>query len=134
MINTEKPDELAMFHQTQLEELLEMSDEDILEGENPDSLNAENLAMIARAKAEAGRRRMAAAKAGMAVRIASSISAIPQVSVGEARVFLEAAMNDQHYTLAARSLGDMSDDDILRLYHQLHQIKSRNEATGNGTQ
>jgi hypothetical protein len=59
---------------------------------------------------------------------------MPQVSLSEARVFLEAAMNDQLYTLAARSLGEMSDDDILRLYRQLHQIQSRNETTGNGNQ
>ncbi len=134
MIDTEKSDELAMLHQVQLEELLQMSDEDILEGVNPDALKAENLAMIGTAKAEAGRRRMAAAKAGMAVGRASSISSMPQVSVSEAKVFIEAAMNDPHYTLAARSLGDMSDDDILRLYHQLHQLKSKNEASGNGNQ
>lgn len=119
MIDTKKSDELAMFHKMQLEELLEMSDEDILEGENPDVLKAENQAMIATAKAEAGRLRLAAAKAGMSSRNASSISAIPKVSVSVAREFLEAAMNDQRYTLAARSLGEMSDDDILRLYHQL---------------
>lgn len=134
MIDTKKSDELAMFHQVQLDELLEMSDEDILEGQNPDALKAENLAMIATAKAVAGRRRMAAAKAGMAVRRASSMLAVPQVSVGEAKAFLEAAMNDPLYTLAARSLGDMSDEDILRLYQQLQQIKSGNEASGNGNQ
>ena len=134
MINTEKSDELAMFFKTQLEELLEMSDEDILDGVNPDVLKSENLAIIAAAKAEAGRRRMAAAKAGMAIKKASAISTMPQVSIGEARAFLEAAMNDAHYTLAARSLGEMSDDDILRVYHQLHQIKSENESPDNGNQ
>lgn len=134
MRDTGKSDELAMFLRTQLEELLEMPDEDILEGANPEALKSKSLAMIAAAKAEAGRQRMAAARAGMAVRKASAISAMPQVSVDEARAFLETAMNDAHYTLAARSLGEMSDDDILRFYHQLHQLKSENESPDNGKQ
>lgn len=129
-----KTDELATFLQMQLEELLEMSDEDILDGANQDALKSENLAMVAKAKAEAGRRRMAAAKAGVASRTVPTISTIPQVSVAEARAFLEAAMNDPRYTLAARSLGEMSDDDILRAYHQLHQLKSEDESPDDGKQ
>lgn len=128
MSNTGKSDELAMFLRMQLEELLEMSDEEILEGENPDALKSESLAIIAAAKVEAGRRRMAVARAGIAVKKASSILTMPQqVSVDKARAFLETAMNDARYTLAARSLSEMSDDDILRFYHQLHQIKPENE-------
>jgi len=126
--DTGKPDELAMLLRTLSEELLVMPDEDILEGANPEALRSESLAMIAAAKAEAGRRRMAAARADMAVRKASAISTMPQVSVDKARAFLEAAMNDARFTLAARSLGEMSDDDILRFYHQLHQLKSENES------
>jgi hypothetical protein len=132
MGNTVKSDELAMFLQTHLEELLEMSDEDVLEGKDPKAIKSEGMAMLEAAKAEAGRRRMAAARAGMASRKASSIQSVPQVSVNEARAFLEAAMNDDRYTLAARSLGEMSDDDILRVYHQLHQLKSDNEAPDSG--
>lgn len=128
MSDTGKPDELAMLLRTLSEELLAMPDEDILEEANPDALRSESLAMIAAAKAEAGRRRMAAARADMAVRKASAISTMPQVSVDKARAFLEAAMNDARFTLAARSLGEMSDDDILRFYHQLHQLKSENES------
>ena len=134
MSDTGKTDELAMFLRMQIEELLEMPDEDILDGANPETLKSENLAMITAAKAEAGRRRMAAARAGMAVRNASAFSTMPQVSVAEARAFLEAAINDSHYTLAARSLGEMSNDDILRLYHQLHQLKSKSEKSDNGKQ
>lgn len=132
MSDIRKADELAMFLQIQLEELLEMSDEDILDGANPDALKAENLAMVAKAKAEVGRRRMAAAKAGVAFRKASTVATMPQVSIAEARAFLEAAMNDPQYTLAARSLGEMSDDDILRFYHQVHQLKSEDESPDDG--
>lgn len=132
MGNTVKSDELAMFLQTHLEELLEMSDEDILEGKDPKAIKSEGMAILEAAKAEAGRRRMAAARAGMAVRKASAIQSVPQVSVNEARAFLEAAMNDDRYTLAARSLGEMSDEDILRFYHQLHQLKTENETPDSG--
>lgn len=132
MGNTVKSDELAMFLQTHLEELLDMSDEDILEGKDPKAIKSEGMAMLEAAKAEAGRRRMAVARAGMAVRKASAIQSVPQVSVNEARSFLEAAMNDDRYTLAARSLGEMSDEDILRFYCQLHQLKTENETPDSG--
>lgn len=130
MGNTVKSDELAMFLQTHLEELLEMSDEDILEGKDPKAIKSEGMAMLEAAKAEAGRRRMAAARAGIARSKATHIQKGPQVSVAEARSFLEAAMNDDRYTLAARSLGEMSDEDILRFYHQLHQLKTRERDPG----
>lgn len=132
MGHTVKSDELAMFLQTHLEELIEMSDKDVLEGKDPNAIKSEGMAMLEAAKAEAGRRRMAAARAGMTARKASVIPNVPQVSVNEARAFLEAAMNDDRYTLAARSLGDMSDDDILRFYYQLHQLKSDNETPDSG--
>ncbi len=134
MSNVGKPDELAIFLQTQLEDLLEMSDEDLLEGTNPDVLKSNHLAMITAAKAEAGRRRMAAAKAGVAIKNAASISTMPHVSLMEARAFLQIAMNDDQYTMAARSLGEMSDDDVMRVYRQLHQLKSKNETPDNGQQ
>jgi hypothetical protein len=130
--NTQKSDELDTFLRMQLEELLDMSDEDILEGANPDALKSESLAMVASAKAKSGNRRMAAAKAGIEVKKVSNISTLPKVSIDEARVFLEAAMNDPRYTLAARTLGEMSDADILRLYLQLHQLQSENGTADNG--
>lgn len=132
MGNTVKSDELAMFLQTHLEELLEMSDQDILEGKDPKAIKSEGMAMLEAAKAEAGQRRMAAARTGMASRKAFVIQNVPQVSVNEARAFLEAAMNDNRYTLAARSLGEMSDEDILRFYYQLLQLKPNNETPGSG--
>lgn len=132
MGNTVKSDELAMFLQTHLEELLDMSDEDILEGKDPKAIKSEGMAMLEAAKAEAGRRRMAAARAGIARNKATPLQTGPQVSVAEARSFLEAAMNDDRYTLAARALGEMSDEDILRFYHQLHQLKTENETSDSG--
>lgn len=132
MRETGKSDELAMFLNTQLAELLEMPDREILEGVDSDALKSENLALISAAKSEAGRRRMKAAKAGIVASKAFAVAPAPQVSLADARAFLESAMNDSRYTLAARSLGEMSDDDILMLYKQLHQLKTGEKSTSNG--
>ena len=120
---THKQDELRKFFKTQLEELLEMSDEEILEGSDPVVLKIEGMAMIAAAKAKIGGRRMAAAKAAMATRKVSTSPIISTVNIDEARAYLQAAANDSRITIAARSLGEMSDADIIRMYTQLNKLQ-----------
>lgn len=105
------------------EELGAMPDSEILDGDNPDALRKENLTMVAMAKAAAGRRRLAAGRAAFEAN-RTKPQLIQEVSVAMARAAIEAAMNDDQYTLAARSLGEMSDEDILRLYHQIEQLKA----------
>lgn len=54
------------------------------------------------------------------------------VSAAEARAFLRAAANDPLLTLAARKLEELTDDEAIRMYLQLHQVKaSRFDAKGN---
>lgn len=105
------------------EELLAMPDSEILDNDNPSALREKNIAMVAAAKAAAGRRRLAAGRAAF-----ESAKTTPRsilgVNVATARAAIEAAMNDDQYTLAARSLGEMSDEDILRLYHQMERLKA----------
>lgn len=120
---THKQDELRKFFKTQLEELLEMSDEEILEGSDPEVLKIEGMAMIAAAKAKIGWRRMAAAKAAMATKKVSTSPIISTVNIDEARAYLQAAANDSRITIAARSLGEMSDADIVRMYTQLKKLQ-----------
>lgn len=120
---THKQDELRKFFQTQLEELLDMSDEEILEGSDPEVLKLEGMAMIAAAKAKIGGRRMAAAKAAMALKKASPSPTIGTINIDEARAYLQAAANDSRITIAARSLGEMSDADIVRMYNQLKKLQ-----------
>ena len=48
---------------------------------------------------------------------------LQNVSVADARAFLRIAANDSRYTLAARELGEMSDEDVIRLYQQLLQLQ-----------
>ena len=45
-----------------------------------------------------------------------------RVSVAEARAFITAAANDARFTLAARELDEMSDEDIPRLYATMQQV------------
>ena len=124
MSKTEQPDETATFLKIQLEELLEMSDEDVLDGDDPGILRSENLTMISLAKAEAGRRRMAAAKAAVVNKVTPVAHDAQDIDIDidNARKFLELAMNDPRYTMAARSLSDMTENDIIRLYRQLKQL------------
>ena len=49
-----------------LEELMSMSDDDVLDGNDPAAMQAAGLQMLDAAKAEAGRRRLAVAKAELA--------------------------------------------------------------------
>lgn len=121
--NAHKQDELRKFLQTQLEELLEMSDEEILEGSDPEVLKIEGNAMIAAAKAKLGSKRMADAKAAMLIKKASNIPIMGAVNIDEARAYLQAAANDSRITIAARSLGEMSDEDIIRMYTQINKLQ-----------
>ena len=105
-----------------LAELVEMTDEDVLDGDNALLSKASGIALLDSAKAEAGRRRLAKARERSSM---SDVTArtLQNVSVADARAFLRIAANDSRYTLAARELGEMSDEDVIRLYHQLRQLQ-----------
>src|SRR5258706_2416854 len=99
------------FLESYLQELQIMSDEEVLGGADPAMVKANALSMLASARAQAGPRRLAIAKQ----RLASSqrLPTIDLVSIAEAMAYLREAANDDRYTLAARELGEMSDDDDL---------------------
>ena len=76
------------------------------------------------AKATAGQRRLAAAKAGVASRKGLPSEMSPAtVTLDEARRYLAQAANDSRYTLAARGLGELSDEEVLRLYNQIKSLE-----------
>jgi hypothetical protein len=107
-----------------VEELLSLSDAEVLDGDDPIMVQKEGLAMLEKAKAQAGQRRLATARA----RLEKQKSELPgttgpAVSAQEARAFLLKAANDRRYTLAARGLNEMSDEDALRLYEQIKRIE-----------
>lgn len=127
MSHPKQSQERDAFLKTLAEELLAMPDSEILDGDDPTALRKENMTMVAKAKAAAGRRRLAAGRSGF-VACQSASQPAQDVSVALARAAIESAMNDNQYTLAARSLGEMSDEDILRVYHQMERLKAKQDA------
>jgi hypothetical protein len=128
-----KPSNFNNFVDALTQELIDMPDEQALEGKDVAELQASAQALLKSARAEAGRRRMVAAKAGVAairnrppVTGASGLS----VSVADARRFIAQAQNDSRYTLAARKLGEMSDEEVLRLYEQMKRLEDAGNKGG----
>lgn len=115
------------FLKTLAEELLAMPESEILEGEDVAALQKEKESMIAMAKLSAGRRRLAAGRLGYEASQQGSKVQQDEVSIAMARQVIEAAMNDSQFTLAARSLGEMSDEDIRRIYRQITQLQSKQD-------
>ena len=116
--------EFKTFIDTLVDELIEMSDEQVLEGLSPATVQADALRLLNAAKAEAGRSRLAAAKAGYAASKPRPTLVAVTVSVEEARRFLAEARNDERFTLAARNLGELSDEEVLDFYRQLKALQS----------
>ena len=117
-------DAYEVFLDVYLHELIDTPDPEILDGVATDAEQKAGLALLASAKAEAGRTRLARTRAALAQ--SNSDFDIKQVSVSpdEARRFIREAVNDPKFTLAARQLDELSDEDVLRLYVQLTELKS----------
>lgn len=110
-----------------LEELLSLSDKEVLEGADPVALKTEAHRMLDAAKAIAGKRRLASAKAQVANRQRISITQKPDVSPSEARAYLKKAANDTRFTLAARELEEISDEDAMLLYQQIRFLEESDD-------
>jgi hypothetical protein len=108
------------------QELQAMSDKDVLAGETTSAVRGRALARIERAAQEAGRRRLATAKAARETSV-SGISARRDVSLSEARAYIGRVANDAQYTLAARKLEEMSEEEVFQLYGQIRELEARNE-------
>ena len=111
---------------TFLDELLSMTDEQVLDGEDPAAVQASGLAMLSKAKQEAARHRLAAAKAGLAIANAEQHSdANKAMSGAEAKAFLREAANSGEYTLAARKLEEMSDEAAIMVCRKLIRLGAK---------
>jgi len=120
-----KPDPFDKLLDTYLEELMSLSDAEVLDGADPAIAQKEGLAMLEKAKAESGRRRLAAARDRLEKKKFELPGTVgPTISAQEARAFLLKAANDRRYTLAARGLNEMSDEDALHLYDQIKRIEA----------
>ena len=104
------------------EELQRMPAQEVLAGESPVAVRARADARLARATQEAGRRRLVAARANAAAdRARSPIT----VSIEEARAYIARIIQDTNYTLAARQLEEMPEEEILLLYDQLRELEGQ---------
>ena len=104
------------------EELRQMPSQEVLAGDSPAAVRARADARLARATQEAGRRRLVAARASAARdRQRSPIA----VSIEEARAYIARIIQDTNYTLAARQLDEMPEEEILRLYEQLRELEEQ---------
>lgn len=128
MMNTPapRPDAFDKLLDTYVEELKAMSDEQALDGAEPVAMEREGQAMLQRSREAAGQRRIAAAREKLAQQKTSSAgpSAAPALTAQEARRFLEQAANDRRFTIAARELKELSDDEVLRRYAQLKRLQN----------
>lgn len=120
-----KPDAFDKLLDTYVEELKEMSEAQALDGADPATVEKQGAALLQQSREAAGRRRLAAARAKLARETASPnpVGAEPAVSAQEARSYLARASNDHRYTMAARELKDMSDEEALRLYTQMKKLE-----------
>ncbi len=128
-----KPSNFNNFVDALTQELINMPDEQVLEGKDVAELQADAQTLLKTARAEAGRRRLAAARSGIAAlrnKPAATGSPVLDVSAADARRFIAQAQNDTRYTLAARKLGEMSDEEVLRLYAQMKRLEDAGNKGG----
>ncbi len=120
--------DLNNFFESYFHELRAMSDEDVLDGEAALTVKARALERLKATKAEAGRRRLAIARANMRDTAPYRVDGGEDVTPAAARAYVARAANDGRYTMAARKLDEMTDEDVLRLYRQLRMLESDSKA------
>ena len=132
MTAPQKPEDgLEVLLDSLLAELIQMTDAQVLDGADPAAVQARGLALLSAAKQEAGRRRLAAAKAEVALAHADRRTEdTSSVSAADAKAFLRDAANSGNYTLAARGLDEMSDDDAIRIYRKLIRLGAERAGPG----
>lgn len=115
--------EFLMFVRALRDELMSMSDEDVLASSDLEQLRARRARMLQDAKKEAGRRRLAAAKARLQSSKAGT-AAVERIDPTKARQYIARTANDERYTLVARQLGEgLSDEEAVRLYRQIRSLE-----------
>jgi hypothetical protein len=116
-------DDFLTFVSTFRDELLSMPDAEVLEGADIEQLGSRRSRILAAAKKEAGRRRLANAKAKLAL-TREQAGDSEEINPGDARLYIAHAANDLRYTLVARELGaELSDEDAVRIYRQLRSLE-----------
>jgi hypothetical protein len=112
-----------------LKDLLETPD-DVFEDDaaHADPQSSAFREVVETAMVEAGKRRLLRARQQIERR-AHVVGPDQLVDLAEARRYLAEAANDNRITLAARELQEIPDEEVLRIYRQLQQLKTQ---TGTG--
>ena len=55
------------------------------------------------------------------------LPSIANVLLSEARAYIRQVMMTNRYTLAARNLDEMDDEDVLRLYRQIRELEAKKQ-------
>jgi hypothetical protein len=126
-MSSDKKPSVEKLLDSYLKELLSMSEEEVLESADPAALKAEAHRILDAAKKVAGKQRLEAAKARVANRPRIVEAQKPDVSPLDARAYLKRAANDSRFTLAARELEEMSDEDAILLYQQIRFLEESDE-------
>lgn len=134
MTAPQKPqDDLEVLLDAFLAELMTMSDQQVLDGEDATAVQTKGLAMLSSAKQGAAKRRLAAAKAGVAMSRAEAHSGTERPITGaQAKAYIRTlgdAANAGQFTLAARQLADISDEDALAIYRKLIRLGAKPDET-----
>ena len=127
-MNTKPTNEFDNFIDALVDELIATPDDDVLDHRDPAAVQANGLRLLQAAKGKVGRSRLAAAKSGYSALRMRPETAPQNVSPEQARRFIAQAANDGRFTMAARNLGELSDDEAIALYTKLKSV----ESTGDG--
>jgi hypothetical protein len=129
-MSTKHPDTYGRFLASYLKELVDTPDAEILASEKVATPSDFGVKLLGKAKAEAARRRLKRAKAGVATRDRVTVAVKPTLTPAAARAFLAKYANDSRLTLAARNLEELSDEDLIRLGQQLQQLEDADQKSG----
>jgi hypothetical protein len=118
--------ELENLMDALLLELIETPDAQILEGTTEQESLAWGRRLLDAAQREAGKRRLAAARKQMEQATKQQEfdeTEIEDIPVSQARSYLTRISQDSRYTLAARKLGELNPEEVLRLYKQMRSLE-----------
>jgi hypothetical protein len=119
-------EQLELLVDAYLADLLELSPQEMLD--EPGTLAAEQKffeEMVEKAKAEAGRRRLLRARQELEKKpLLNSGDLQEPIDIEAARKYIAAAANDKRFTLAARELRELSDEEVARIYVQLKYLEN----------
>lgn len=124
-MNAQQPNEFDELIDSFLQELIATPDDQVLDGLDASAVQANGLQLLKNAKNQVSRSRLAAAKAGYAAAKERPEAMLANVSPAEARQFIAQAANDGRFTMAARNLGELSDEEAIALYSKIKSLENR---------